>query len=238
MNFASVLSVFLTFVAVGRARDPTVETTSGLVRGRATEFSHKDTDVRRTVHVFKGIPYAEPPVGDLRFAPPKPKTPWQGEYDAADYGASCPQITMEIVPPEKLQDEDCLFLNVFVPQPRTVKAAVMIWIHGGGFMIGSGSHMYDATALVALNDVIVVTLNYRVGAFGFLSTGDDVLPGNNGLLDQIEALRWVQNNIAAFGGDPDCVTIFGESAGAMSAHLLVLSPLANGLFHRAIMQAC
>ncbi|XP_006811998.2 fatty acyl-CoA hydrolase precursor, medium chain-like [Saccoglossus kowalevskii] len=230
------LAVFV-FNTVCNADIPTVEISTGTLIGTVEEFSSEFVDGARTVHVYRGIPYAEPPVGDLRFAPPKPKTPWQGEYDASDFRTACIQPDIPMVPIDKIQNEDCLHLNVYVPQPQSDNAPVMFWIHGGGFVIGSGTRMYESTILSSLNDVIVVTINYRLGALGFLSTGDDVASGNYGLLDQVEALRWVQQNIAVFGGDPNTVTIFGESAGSVSVHYHVLSPLSKGLFKRAIMQS-
>ncbi|XP_077984143.1 acetylcholinesterase-like isoform X2 [Glandiceps talaboti] len=149
------------------------------------------------------------------------------------------QTQTTILPAEKEpMDEDCLYLNVYVPQPTPTKAAVMVWIHGGGYYIGSGSNiLYEASPLAALNDVIVVSINYRLGVFGMLSTGDSLATGNYFLTDQIEALKWVNANIGAFGGDTDRITIFGESAGSFSVQFLILSPLSAGLFQRAIMQS-
>ncbi|XP_070551708.1 acetylcholinesterase-like [Ptychodera flava] len=141
-----------------------------------------------------------------------------------------------LLPESEPQSEDCLFLNVYAPQTQSGSLPVMVWIHGGGFLWGSGSS-YDSLPLSAIGNVIVVTINYRLGALGFFLTGDEHATGNYGLLDQIAALQWVQDNIAAFGGDVNKVTIFGESAGAISVDLLLFSPLAEGLFHRAIMQS-
>uniref|UniRef100_A0ABM0MJH9 Carboxylic ester hydrolase n=1 Tax=Saccoglossus kowalevskii TaxID=10224 RepID=A0ABM0MJH9_SACKO len=214
LSLTYILAV-LVFITNCNADRPIVEISTGTLIGTVEEFSSEFVDgSTRTVHVYRGIPYAEPPVGGLRFAPPKPKTPWQGEYDATDFRTACIQPDSPGIPIDKIQDEDCLHINVYVPQPRKANTPVMFWIHGGGFNVGSGTRMYDSTILSSLNDVIVVTINYRVGPLGFLSTGDDVASGNYGFLDQVEALRWVQQNIAAFGGDPDTVTIFGESAGA------------------------
>ncbi|XP_077986320.1 carboxylesterase 1C-like [Glandiceps talaboti] len=220
------------------AENPRIETKAGTIFGKVVQFSHADTDIKRPVHVFKGIPYAEPPVGELRFHPTVPKTSWEGDYNATFQRPACPQKEVPFIPLNETIDEDCLHLNVYVPIPVPDNAAVMVWIHGGGFSMGSGADTYyDGIPLVALNDVIVVTINYRLGVLGFLSTGDSVIPGNFGMLDQIEALKWVQNNIAVFGGDPKKVTIFGESAGGMSVSFLMLSPLSEGLFHRGIMQS-
>ncbi|XP_070551779.1 carboxylesterase 4A-like [Ptychodera flava] len=220
------------------ALDPTVEIKSGKLVGKSVDFSHKDVDVTRTLHVFKGIPYAEPPVGDLRFRPPQSKAPWEGVHDATEFGPICIQPPDQFVDIGGAQSEDCLFLNIYAPKTAGDLLPVMVWIHGGAFYVGAGSeHFYDGTALAAIGDVIIVTFNYRIGAFGFFVTGDEHATGNYGFLDQIEALKWVQENIAAFGGDASRVTVFGESAGSMSAEFLMLSPLADGLFHRAIMQS-
>ncbi|XP_077979992.1 acetylcholinesterase-like [Glandiceps talaboti] len=215
---------------------PTVEISAGKLVGSTAQFTHEDT--LHTVNVYRGIPYAEPPIGDLRFRPPVPKSPWSGEYDATFSRSVCLQNENFFVPVNEEKNEDCLYLNVFVPQHQRKKYSVMVWIHGGGFIYGSGSAIYyDATALSAISDVIVVTLNYRLGAIGFFTTGDSAATGNYGMLDQVEALKWVKNNIEAFGGDTESITIFGESAGSLSVHLHIVSPLSSGLFHRAILQS-
>ncbi|XP_072048247.1 cholinesterase-like [Amphiura filiformis] len=219
------------------ASDPTVSVEQGQITG--TRYQFQANGVNHEVDAYLGIPYAETPVGPLRFKPPVPKE-WKGELTAQKYGKICPQMIIPFFAfKTENMDEDCLVLNVFVPQSKPSNAAVMFWIHGGGYAIGAGSFMeeMDAHPLAALGDVIVVTINYRLNAFGFLSTGDEVVPGNMGMLDQVEAMKWVQKNIAAFGGNPDQVTIFGESAGAGSVSLHSLSPLSAGLFSRAIMQS-
>ncbi len=189
------------------------------------------------LRIFKGIPYAAPPVGELRWKPPAALKPWTGLRLAADFAPSCIQPS-RIQP----QSEDCLYLNIWSP-PEPHNAPVMFWIHGGGYLAGSGSiPLYDGSALARLG-AVVVTINYRLGIFGFLAhpnlsrESHQRVSGNYGLLDQIAALRWVQENIAAFGGDAKNVTIFGESAGAGSVSCLLFSPLARGLFHRAIAES-
>lgn len=194
--------------------------------------------------LFKGIPYAAPPVGRLRWRVPNRPNPWEGVRKADTFGNACPQ------PPAKIegasgdgpQSEDCLYLNVWTPKLKAdAKLPVMVWIHGGGFTIGEGnSPLYDGSAL-AKRGAVVVTINYRLGHFGFFAhpslqtTPDSHI--NFGLMDQIAALKWVQTNIAAFGGDPGNVTIFGESAGAQSVLALFASPLARGLFHKGIAES-
>ncbi|XP_070551024.1 cocaine esterase-like [Ptychodera flava] len=233
------IAVFVAFLLGSiAADDPIVEVKSGKVAGRVVEFAHEDVEVKRTVYVFRGIPFAEPPVDDLRFRAPEPKSPWEGVHDAKELGAACMQPPSPIFPLDgESQSEDCLYLNIYAPQTGADKLPVMVWIHGGGLVIGSGGTGYNGTALAAIGDVIVVTINYRLGPFGYLSTGDEHATGNYGFLDQVLALQWVQDNIAAFGGDANKVTIFGESAGAISVEYLMLSPMTNGLFTRAIMES-
>jgi para-nitrobenzyl esterase len=193
---------------------------------------------------FKGIPYAAPPVGELRWRPPQPANPWAGVRPAANYGAICEQKYNSkdngVGPLPK--SEDCLTLNVFAPMQAKM-APVMVWIHGGGFVNGSGSAaLYDGSAL-ARQGVVVVTINYRLGHFGFfahpaLTAEAGKTPvGNYGLMDMIAALKWVQTNIASLGGDPRNVTIFGESAGGIAVNDLMVSPAARSLFSRAIVQS-
>lgn len=188
------------------------------------------------VSAFKGIPYAAPPVGAGRWSAPAPPTPWSAPRDAANYGADCMQNPLPGVKAgERPMSEDCLFLNVWTPKPaKGAKLPVMVWIHGGGFVGGSGSLPETDGAALARRGAIIVSINYRLGRFGFFAhpaLGDG---GNWGLMDQIAALKWVQRNIAAFGGDPKQVTIFGESAGGESVSRLMASPAAKGLFARAI----
>ncbi|CAG5129357.1 unnamed protein product [Candidula unifasciata] len=185
------------------------------------------------VYMFYGIPYAIPPVGNLRFQPPKPALNWSGIRDAVSQSAICSQFTFDNL--TSVKSEDCLYLNVFTPDVNA-SLPVLMWIHGGAYRGGSAYSDVDG-ATMAPQGVVAVTINYRLGAMGFLSTGDDVMPGNYGMLDQVLALKWVQKYISAFGGDPSQVTIGGQSAGAFIVSLLVVSPLTKGLFIRAIMES-
>ena len=192
---------------------------------------------KRAVYSYRGIPYAQPPVGDLRWTPPQPLPPWTGTLQATSFGAICPQEDA----PEP-ESEDCLFLNVWTPQSavaRNKRLPVMVYIHGGAFVYGYGSNpIYDGAYLAASGEVIVVTLNYRLGSLGFLAVPELNIRGNFGIQDQRKALRWVAENIAAFGGDPRKVTIFGESAGAMSVGLHLFSiPQHRNRFRAAIMES-
>ncbi|XP_075045490.1 pyrethroid hydrolase Ces2e-like [Mixophyes fleayi] len=231
-------------LVTGQEEDrPLLETQYGTLRGKTV--SAKETD--RTVHAFYGVPFAKPPVGPLRFASPEPPQPWSSVREATENPPMCLQrreVMQQLLDMVKATitlppvSEDCLYLNIFTPADRedNVKLAVMVFIHGGALSIG-GAMMFEGSALSAHENVIVVSIQYRLGILGFLSSGDERAPGNYGFLDQVEALRWVQNNIADFGGDPNSVTIFGDSAGAVSVSALVLSPLAKGLFHRAIAES-
>lgn len=213
-----------------------VDTRSGKVEGV----------IEDELEIFRGIPFASPPVGPLRFAAPAPEQPWQGVRAAAEFGPSALQQPM-MLPLPGMQvgpmDEDCLYLNVYTPATDAAHRPVMVWIHGGGFVIGSGSQaLYDGAPLSARGDVVVVTVNYRLGPLGFLYLADlcpdlEGAVGNAGILDQVAALEWVRDNIERFGGDPGNVTIFGESAGGMSVGTLLGMPSANGLFQRAILQS-
>ncbi|SKQ85820.1 carboxylesterase/lipase family protein [Mycobacteroides abscessus] len=211
-----------------------VLTTAGVLRGRRVAIGDS------VIHAFLGIPFAGPLVGAARFAVPTPAASWDGERPAVAHGPTPPQSpypppTSELLPSVVVDGEDALNLSVWTPSPGTARLPVMVWIHGGAFV--RGTHrlpVYDGAAF-ARDGVVVVGINYRVGALGFLSL--DGAPDNRGLRDQIAALQWVRDNIAAFGGDPDQVTVFGESAGAMSIAALLSSPKAHGLFHRAIVQS-
>jgi para-nitrobenzyl esterase len=207
-----------------------VTTRHGRVRGRVADG----------VAAFKGIPYAGPPFGPNRFQPPRPPESWDGVRDALEYGRVAPQAPYappfdQLLGDQGRPGQDCLNLNVWTPDPTGGGLPVMLWIHGGSFVRGSGAvQAYDGTRF-ARDGVVCVTINYRLGADGFLYLGDGI--ANRGLLDQIAALEWVQENIRAFGGDPARVTIFGESAGAFSVATLLSMPRAEGLFQRAIAQS-
>jgi para-nitrobenzyl esterase len=216
----------------------TVSTRSGKLEG----------DDQGGLFVFKGVPFAAPPVGNRRWAAPEKPAPWTGVRDARTFGAVSHQNQMmngvlaAMVINDK-QSEDCLYLNIWTPGLDAKRRPVMVWIHGGGFTIGSASQpIYDGAVLTRRGDVVMVSVNYRLGPLGFLRLADVTngkIPsaGIEGMLDQVAALEWVRDNIAEFGGDPDNVTIFGESAGGMSVGTLLGMPSARGLFHKAIPQS-
>lgn len=210
-------------------RHPIVTTVSGQVQGirEASGFFHM-------FYAFKGIPYATSPVGDLRFRNPKSHEGWSGVRDASKHGHHCPNEGIMGIGAGG--DEDCLYLNVYSTN-LTGNFPVMFWIHGGAFLIGDGNSLVYGPDLLLREDVVVVTINYRLSSLGFLSTGDKHAQGNYGLKDIVMALRFVKENIAAFGGNPDKVTVFGQSAGSTAIHLLLLSDMSEGLFHQAIMQS-
>ena len=208
---------------------PVVTTSDGAVRGAAAG----------TVNEFLGLPYAAPPTGNLRWRAPQPTAAWTGVRDATTFGPSCPQAPSPFAPPGQFS-EDCLYLNVYTPAARSSFGGrpVLVWIHGGG-LEQDGARDYDGTKLAA-DGVVVVTINYRLGALGFLAhpaLASHGAAGNYGLMDQQAALRWVQRNIARFGGDPGNVTIAGQSAGGLSVLAQMVSPGARGLFQRAIVQS-
>jgi para-nitrobenzyl esterase len=195
------------------------------------------------VNAFLGIPFAAPPLGDLRWKPPVPAAKWDGVRKATDFGSHCMQgnVFGDMVFRDPSMSEDCLYLNVWTPAKTSdAKLPVMVWIYGGGFVAGATSEQRQDGSVLALQNVVVVSMNYRLGVFGFFvhpelakESGRNAA-GNYGLLDQTAALQWVHDNIAAFGGDPGNVTIFGESAGSFSVSAQMASPLAKGLFHKAI----
>ncbi|XP_044262620.1 venom carboxylesterase-6-like isoform X2 [Tribolium madens] len=211
---------------------PLVTTPLGKIQGYIST-SHDG----RKFSAFEGIPFAKPPVGTRRFEEPEPVEPWHGTWDAK-YLTSCTQTSMT-QPNITEGDEDCLHINVYVPRevPNPDEGLdVVVHIHGGAFMYGSG-HVYARPDFLMDRDLIFVTFNYRLGVLGFLSTEDEVVPGNMGLKDQVMALKWVQNNIASFGGNPKSVTLTGLSAGGSSVHFHYFSPLSKGLFHRGFSQS-
>ncbi len=220
------------FADVPSGEPDIVATADGKLRGYAADG----------VATFLGIPYAAPPVGELRWQPPSPPQPWQETRDAGEPGASCVQTQTYGVFAARSLEEDCLTLNVFAPaaDSRDTARPVMVWIHGGGLVNGRASD-FDARKLVRDGDVVVVAMNYRLNVFGYFShpaldaEGHDF--GNYGTMDQQAALRWVKENIAEFGGDPGNVTLFGESAGGLAALFNVVSPAAEGLFHKMILES-
>jgi para-nitrobenzyl esterase len=228
LTIALLLSVASAFAATS-GLESIVKIDSGLVAGSGT-----------AVRSYKGIPFAAPPVGDLRWKPPQPAKPWKGVRVANTFPAMCPQF--QFIP--GTQSEDCLGLNVWTPaRSASEKLPVMVWIHGGGFIIGASSQSaYDGEPLAA-QGVVVVSINYRLGIFGFLAhpalskESPQGVSGNYGLLDMVAALEWVKRNIASFGGDPNNVTIFGESAGGTAVCLLMVVPQAQGLFHKVISES-
>jgi para-nitrobenzyl esterase len=214
----------------------------------STRHGKLEGDEQNGLLVFKGVPFAAAADGSRRWLAPEKPALWTGVRDARRFGSAAPQnpvmtqalAAMKI---EQAQSEDCLNLNLWTPGLDGARRPVMVWIHGGGFTIGAGSQeIYDGAVLARRGDVVIVTINYRLGPLGFLRLNDVTggrIPstGNEGLLDQIAALQWVRDNIAEFGGDPDNVTIFGESAGGMSVGALLAMPVARGLFHKAIAQS-
>ena len=237
MRFLLILfaSILLPVPASAARDDATtdLQLAAGRLHGRISE----DTGIRS----FLGIRYAVPPVGERRWRPPLPAPDWTGVRDATRPGVPCMQVPQADLP--LAPSEDCLFLNVWTSAtPGRPLRPVMVFVHGGGFVFGAGTEpIYDGAELAA-HGVVLVTLNYRLGVFGFLAhpaltREGGGTSGNYGLLDQIQALRWIRRNIAAFGGDPDRVTVFGESAGGTSVAMLLAAPSARGLFQRAILQS-
>jgi para-nitrobenzyl esterase len=241
-NFSpvSVLVASLLVAAPAAAKEPTAKIEGGIIEGI----------IESGLRIFRGIPYAAPPVGNLRWRDPQPVKPWSGTRLAKSFAASCQQdegkpfgpYTKSFVTSGE-RSEDCLYLNIWAPEREKVKKPVYLFIHGGGFQSG-GADMpaYDGAGL-ARKDAVVVTINYRLGSFGFFAHPDLSresplgVSGNYGILDAIEALRWVRANIAKFGGDPDKVTVAGQSAGSFIVNALLVSPLAKGLFQRAVLES-
>ena len=230
MKAALTALVVLTFAYSGLAETqpvPAVTISTGSLQGSALGAGA----------VFKGIPFAAPPVGDLRWREPMPVKPWSGVRDASKFGSRCMQSGQDV-------SEDCLYLNVWAPEwPAKSRKPVMVWIHGGGNFAGSGSEAtFDGEAF-ARRGVVLVTANYRLGVFGFFAHPELTAEsphhasGNYGLMDQVAALKWVRDNIAKFGGDPQNVTVFGESAGGLDINVLMTSPLAKGLYQRLVAES-
>ncbi|MGH7814748.1 MAG: carboxylesterase/lipase family protein [Candidatus Binataceae bacterium] len=213
-----------------------------------TRLGYLEGEDQGGILVFKGVPFAAPPVGALRWMPPQKPLPWTGTRDARRFGFVAPQNRPAIAPLSAMnvdgeQSEDCLNLNIWTPGLTGAPRPVMVWIHGGAFTFGSGSQpIYDGSVLARRGEAVIVTINYRLGPLGFmrlcdLTGGRIPSTGNEALLDQIAALEWVRDNIAEFGGDPENITIFGQSAGGMCVAGLLLLPRARGLFRRAIPQS-
>ncbi|XP_071826178.1 cholinesterase-like isoform X2 [Apostichopus japonicus] len=232
----TLVAICLLFTSA-KATDITVDVEQGTLLGNTEDFVENEyINVSMKIDIFKGVPYAEPP---KRFMPPEPKQSWEGTFNATSFSDWCPQyLNPSFFNISSPQSEDCLYLNIYAPNGLTEKVPVMVFIHGGGFTIGSSMYLdYSGTPLAAVGNIVVVTINYRVGALGFLDTGDAASPGNFGLLDQVEALKWINQNIEAFGGDSSRITIFGESAGGASVDLLVISKKSRDLFQQAITES-
>ena len=228
---------YFSLYAYAQGERPVIQIESGRLQGVA----------EHNMFAFKNIPYAAPPVGDLRWRPPQPALPWTGTRDASLFGDSCPQpfvknLSAGLSLPGK---EDCLKLNVFTPSKPGKNLPVMVWIHGGGMLVDGSRDAQFTPINLTKNGVIVITFDYRLGTFGFFASNELIAEakakgepvGNYGTMDQIAVLKWVKNNIAAFGGDPSNVTIFGESAGGRSVTWLMVSDAARGLFHKAIAES-
>lgn len=224
-------SIFTCFLATAFA-DPIISIKQGQLNGTVLKSRNG-----KPFFAFYGIPYAEPPVGKLRFAPPHKAPTWEGLRNAIEKAPVCIQPQNFIDPKPKLKGlEDCLYLSVFTPEINNSSKLlpVMVYIHGGAYFTGSGD---KGPNFLMDKPIVVVTMNYRHGILGFLSSNDAIIPGNYALKDQVAALRWIKSNIASFGGNPNAVTILGQSSGSTCVHLHTMSPLSKGLFHRAIMQS-
>ncbi|KAJ0005805.1 hypothetical protein NQD34_015699 [Periophthalmus magnuspinnatus] len=259
-NFRLLLFYYFFFLQVllsnAQQTIPVISTAQGRIRGILTPLP---SDLLGPVVQYLGVPYARPPIGERRFQPPEPALPWPGIRNATQFAPVCPQsldernMLTDMMPSWLTanlniadtyltqQSEDCLYLNIYVPTEEDIheeggQRPVMVYVHGASYTDGTGN-MMDGSVLASYGNVIVITLNYRLGVLGFLSTGDQAAKGNYGLLDQIQALRWVKENIAAFGGDPNRVTVFGSGAGASCVSLLTLSHYSEDLFQRAIIQS-
>ncbi|PIK47896.1 putative cholinesterase 1 [Apostichopus japonicus] len=236
MNLHLVLITFACVLWHSSGGDPTTVTVQqGQIVGETVDFN--EDGISTQVDIFKGIPFAEPP---LRFAAPKPKEPWVGDWNATYFRPACYQIPTNSWKPWVFLDvdEDCLYLNVYTPSPKPDNAPVMVYIHGGSYTTGTAMDVdLSGVPMAAFEGVITVVINYRLNVFGYLSTGDDAAPGNFGFLDQAEALKWVRANIQAFGGDDTRITIFGESAGSGSVDFHRFSKYSRDFFDQSILQS-
>lgn len=235
LHFAAILSVVYSISII----EPVVHTDLGRVRGSVFK-----TVSGRDYFAFRGIPYAQAPIADLRWKPPVAMTSWpQMEYDARKDGPICPQslsLSYNKYLVNGNMSEDCLRLNVYTKNLNLSSSnpkAVIVFIHGGSFLVGGSTHDVSMPTYIMDRDIVFVSINYRLGILGFLSTGTAEISGNAGMKDQVMALRWIQTHISNFGGDPNRVTIWGHSAGAMSVNLHLVSPMSAGLFHRAIIMS-
>ncbi|KAL4218404.1 hypothetical protein ACF0H5_023140 [Mactra antiquata] len=234
------ISLFLLYIlfSCGKCSEVKVETKLGEIIGEKTDVTFLDNNYQ--VDRYLGIPYAKAPVGNLRFKKPEPAEPFQEPYHATKFGAICPQFEFLSKGPNTfVQSEDCLFMNIYVPNQapdQSTGHAVMLFLHGGGLSTGTGNQ-YQGEILSSAGNVIVVTINYRIGLFGFLHMNDDRTQGNYGLWDQHQALKWINENIEEFGGDKNRVTLFGQSAGSFSVTMQMLYPQNKGLFQNAISQS-
>ncbi|XP_034945771.1 esterase FE4-like [Chelonus insularis] len=232
MTYSSIFIALFAFVyqCVGHTVDPEITTRLGKIIG-----TKMVTQNGRNINAFLGIPYAQPPIGLLRFSNPLPMTSWNGTLLAKTEPPACPQLLDNGT---VIGVEDCLFINVYTPKlGADTLLPTMVYIHGGAFQRGHASSTYIGPGFILDKDVVLVTLQYRLGVLGFLSTGNSAAPGNFGLKDQALALRWVQDNIKSFGGNPGNVTLFGQSSGSVSVNFHVLSKASRGLFHRYIAQS-
>ena len=232
-----ILTIFCIFST--QAAPLQVETLDGPVLGSRRQYQDTRTGQLVTWTQYRGVPYAAPPLGELRFRPPQPADWWTQprHVSAQQPDPICPQIILGELSPQS--DEDCLYLNIHVPDDPVSDdiLPVMVWIHGGAYRGGSGTPQSFGPEYFMGHGVVVVTINYRLGPLGFLSLGSEDIGGNMGQLDQVAALHWVQDNIQEFGGNPDAVTIFGQSAGAYASTYHLFSPLTRGLFKRIIAQS-
>ena len=248
-----LFTVFLAMLfPANQAVDPgvVIKTKLGALQGLTQVIPNAHGSVT-AIHKFLGIPYAAPPIDELRFAPPQPHPGWEGVRQATQFRSICMQMIHHynvsirqawegFAEAEENIGEDCLYLNIYTPHNATIsrqRYPVLAYIHGGGFFAGTPVRVVSPGEYLPTRGIILVSIQYRLGPFGFFSTGDSTAPGNYGMLDQVEALRWIQGNIEAFGGDPSKVTLLGESAGGASVNLHLLSTLSKGLFHRVISES-